>query len=41
MTGQFPYAVELIEDERLREIDFGVLDGLTKHGIAHFYPSEK
>jgi broad specificity phosphatase PhoE len=32
MIGQFPYAVEVIEDERLREIDFGVLDGLTKHG---------
>lgn len=38
---QFPYAVEMIEDERLREIDFGVLDGLTKHGIAHFHPEEK
>ena len=28
-------------DERLREIDFGVLDGLTKHGIAHFHPEER
>jgi broad specificity phosphatase PhoE len=37
---QFPYAVEITEDERLREIDFGVLDGLTKHGIAHQYPEE-
>lgn len=37
----FRYAVEIIEDERLREIDFGVLDGLTKHGIAHFHPEEK
>jgi broad specificity phosphatase PhoE len=41
MIDQFPYAVEIIEDERLREIDFGVLDGLTKHGIAHFHPEEK
>ena len=41
MIGQFPYTVEIIEDERLREIDFGVLDGLTKHGIAHFQPEEK
>ena len=41
MIEQFPYAVEVIEDERLREIDFGVLDGLTKHGIAHFHPEEK
>jgi broad specificity phosphatase PhoE len=41
MIEQFPYAVEIIEDERLREIDFGILDGLTKHGIAHFHPEEK
>ena len=41
MIEQFPNAVEVIEDERLREIDFGVLDGLTKHGIAHFQPEEK
>ena len=40
MIEQFPNA-EVIEDERLREIDFGVLDGLTKHGIAHFHPEEK
>jgi Histidine phosphatase superfamily (branch 1) len=41
MIEQFPYAVEIIEDERLREIDFGVLDGLTKNGIADFHPEEK
>jgi len=41
MIEQFPYAVEVIEDERLREIDSGVLDGLTKHGIAHFHSEEK
>ena len=37
---QFPYEVDFTEDERLREIDFGILDGLTKHGIAHQYPQE-
>lgn len=41
MSQQFPYAVDLIEDDRLREIDFGVLDGLTKHGITHLQPEEK
>jgi probable phosphoglycerate mutase len=41
MIEQFPNAVEVIEDERLREIDFGVLDRLTKHGIAHFHLEEK
>ncbi len=41
MIEQFPYEVEIIEDERLREIDFGILDGLTKHGIAHFHPEER
>jgi broad specificity phosphatase PhoE len=41
MVQQFPHPVDLIEDDRLREIDFGVLDGLTKHGIAHFQPQEK
>jgi probable phosphoglycerate mutase len=41
MIEQFPHPVDVTEDERLREIDFGVLDGLTKHGIAHFHPEEK
>src|SRR5215469_16367838 len=41
IIGQFRYAPNLVEDERLREIDFGVLDGLTKHGIAHFQPGEQ
>ncbi|HYD23368.1 MAG TPA: histidine phosphatase family protein [Croceibacterium sp.] len=27
-------------DERLREKEFGVLDGLTTHGIAHFEPQQ-
>jgi len=41
ITAQFSYSLNLVEDDRLREIDFGVLDGLTKHGIAHFQPLEK
>jgi len=41
MIGQFSYPADLIEDDRLREIDFGVLDGLTKYGIEHFQPHEK
>lgn len=40
LVQQFPYPLDMIEDDRLREIDFGVLDGLTKHGIAHFQPEE-
>lgn len=40
LVEQFPYPLTLIEDDRLREIDFGVLDGLTKHGIAHFQSGE-
>ena len=40
ITAGFPYKVEIVEDERLREIDFGLLDGLTKHGIAHFHKDE-
>jgi broad specificity phosphatase PhoE len=27
-------------DERLREKEFGILDRLTKHGIAHKYPEQ-
>jgi broad specificity phosphatase PhoE len=41
LREQFQYPVEITEDERLREIDFGILDGLTKHGIAHRYPEEQ
>jgi len=41
MIEQFPYQVEITEEERVREIDFGILDGLTKHGIAHYHPEEK
>jgi len=40
LVQHFPYPLDMVEDDRLREIDFGVLDGLTKHGIAHFQPEE-
>jgi broad specificity phosphatase PhoE len=32
--------VELLHDERLRERDLGVLDGLTKEGIVSAFPDE-
>lgn len=41
--GTFPYAsraAELVIDERFREKEFGVLDGLTKYGIAERYPDQ-
>jgi broad specificity phosphatase PhoE len=41
ITKQFPYEIDIIEEERLREIDFGILDGLTKQGTAHKYPEEQ
>jgi hypothetical protein len=40
IAKQFRDPLELLEDDRLREIDFGILDGLTKQGIAHFQPGE-
>jgi broad specificity phosphatase PhoE len=40
MVEQFPYEVETMEEERLREIDFGILDGLTKYGVKHRHPDE-
>ena len=41
--GDFPYAspeTRLIVDERFREKEFGVLDGLTKFGIAERFPQQ-
>lgn len=32
--------LELLLDERLREREFGVLDGLTLRGIAHHHPEQ-
>src|ERR1019366_903211 len=41
MRKQFPYVVDITWEERVREIEFGILDGLTKHGLAARYPDEK
>lgn len=37
---QFPYPVDLTLEERIREKEFGVLDGMTGHGIRSKYPDE-
>ncbi len=37
---QFPYKVDLTLEERIREKEFGILDGLTGHGIRSKYPDE-
>jgi broad specificity phosphatase PhoE len=34
------YSPRIIVDERLREIEFGVLDGLSGHGVEVKYPEE-
>ncbi|MGI8549167.1 MAG: histidine phosphatase family protein [Gemmatimonadaceae bacterium] len=41
--GGFPYATPaaaLVVDERFREKEFGILDGLTKYGIAERMPDQ-
>jgi probable phosphoglycerate mutase len=41
--AQFPYASDatrLIVDERFREKEFGILDRLTRYGIAERYPEQ-
>jgi probable phosphoglycerate mutase len=35
-----PAATSMVVDERLREREFGVLDRLTRSGIAEFYPEQ-
>ncbi len=35
-----PITPKLVVEERIREIEFGVLDGLTAHGIQTKYPEE-
>jgi broad specificity phosphatase PhoE len=37
---QMPVAPSIMYEERIREIEFGVLDGLTRDGIQRFYPQE-
>jgi probable phosphoglycerate mutase len=41
--GDFPYAsniASLMVDERFREKEFGILDGLTRYGIAERFPDQ-
>jgi len=41
--GDFPYASDaasLVVDERFREKEFGILDGLTRYGIAERFPDQ-
>lgn len=40
MKEQFPYAVDINWEERAREIEFGILDGLTRSGMKARYPLE-
>ena len=37
---QLKYSVDVTWEERIREIEFGILDGVTKAGIQHKYPDE-
>jgi len=40
ITEQFSYPASLTFDERVREKEFGILDGLTGQGIRSKYPEE-
>ena len=40
MLRQFGYRVDVTYDERIREKEFGILDGLTRSGIVASYPDE-
>ena len=40
LVKQFAYQVELTLEERIREKEFGILDGLTSQGIRSKYPDE-
>ncbi len=40
LLKQFPYKVELTLEERIREKEFGILDGLTGQGIRSKHPDE-
>ena len=40
MLEQFPYSVEPTIEERVREREFGILDGLTRAGIQKKFPEE-
>ena len=41
--GEFPYAgdaARLVVDERFREKEFGILDGLTRYGVLKRFPEQ-
>ena len=38
--GLVAHPVDVLQDERLREKEFGVLDRLTRHGIARHHPEQ-
>ena len=40
MVKHFPYPLEMTLEERVREKEFGILDGLTRKGIAQKYAEE-
>jgi broad specificity phosphatase PhoE len=40
ITAQMPEIPSIMYEERIREIEFGILDGLTRDGIHQFYPLE-
>jgi broad specificity phosphatase PhoE len=40
IAEQLPAAPRIILEERIREIEFGVLDGLTHQGVRERYPEE-
>lgn len=40
MMKHCPHHADLTHEERLREKEFGILDGLTREGIARRYPEE-
>ena len=40
ISQQFPAPIAQTAEERIREIEFGMLDGLTRSGIHARYPSE-
>src|SRR5438876_1952873 len=40
IRAAFEHKSELVTEERIREIEFGILDGLTSDGIIEQYPKE-
>jgi broad specificity phosphatase PhoE len=40
IVDEFNYTPEILNEERIREKEFGILDGLTKEGIERKYPEE-